>query len=395
MSIKQDFIHLKDNFYAYKKMISSDGIEKYERVQLAHNLYRFRIMCIVLFIMSVVSFIFHMKQNDTTAIDRQTIATIFVVLSIVFFILFSKLKTLKLPNSVLWFFCYAFIVLICSVQFLAIINVTLSQQPSFPFILLISLLVIVPDFKAKATTIIIFAVYAGVILVQLLYMPITVAAINKIYNVTLFTIICIITNFFISVKNMQVYFNEIQLKEMNEHLTLTSTIDELTNLPNRRSFNYFYQNIWKHCQRLKLTICIFMIDIDYFKNYNDTFGHMEGDKALQKVGGALQSYLKRDTDFVARYGGEEFICIVPYLEENEAEAFAKSIVTKVENLEIKAPHGANQFLTVSIGAAIAIPEDGFARETLMQIADQALYEAKDGGRNQLVFYGIEQTKSKT
>lgn len=100
---------------------------------------------------------------------------------------------------------------------------------------------------------------------------------------------------------------------------------------------------------------------------------------------------KRDTDFIARFGGEEFVGLLPYLEEDDAYTFVNSILDSTRSLEIPAPFSSGSYLTVSIGAALAVPKVGFAKEALLECADKALYEAKNTGRNKVVFCNPEKS----
>jgi len=176
-----------------------------------------------------------------------------------------------------------------------------------------------------------------------------------------------------------------QLLSKNEHLAVLSTTDELTKLNNKRAFMEYIDIVWKQNHRLKLPISILMVDVDYFKRYNDALGHLEGDKALVSIAQCIKNQTKRETDFVARFGGEEFVCVLPFIERNETVNFAKALVAKVENMKI--PHPASEhseYLTVSIGVATVVPDDNYSYTRLLNEADKALYMAKELGRNTLV-----------
>jgi diguanylate cyclase (GGDEF)-like protein len=176
-----------------------------------------------------------------------------------------------------------------------------------------------------------------------------------------------------------------ELHIKNENLTAVSATDVLTGLNNRRSFLEYIDIVWKQNHRLNLPITILMIDVDYFKKYNDSFGHLEGDNALIAVARRIKNHVKRDTDFVARFGGEEFVCVLPFTEKSVAVNFAKTLVTSVELMEI--PHPANassKYITVSIGMASAVPDNNNTYSQLLDDADKALYAAKESGRNRVV-----------
>jgi len=171
----------------------------------------------------------------------------------------------------------------------------------------------------------------------------------------------------------------------NEKLEALSTTDELTKLDNRRSFLEYINLIWKQNHRLNLPVTILMIDIDYFKKYNDSLGHLEGDKALIAIAKCLKNNMKRETDFIARFGGEEFVCVLPFVEKDKAFEFAKTMVQSVEDMKI--PHPMNlcsKYLTISVGMASIVPDDDNSHVQLLDEADKALYSAKGTGRNRVL-----------
>jgi len=176
-----------------------------------------------------------------------------------------------------------------------------------------------------------------------------------------------------------------ELAEANEKLRALSKTDELTKLNNRRSFLEYMNFIWKQSHRLKLPVNILMIDIDYFKKYNDSLGHLEGDMALIAIAKCLKNNVKRETDFVARFGGEEFVCVLPFIEKDEALEFAKALVQNVEDMKILHPMSLHsKYVTISVGMASAVPNDNNSHEQLLDEADKALYSAKESGRNRVV-----------
>lgn len=155
-----------------------------------------------------------------------------------------------------------------------------------------------------------------------------------------------------------------------------SVKDELTGVHNRRHFGQVLQPEWKRAIRFRRELSLLMVDVDFFKRYNDTYGHLEGDKVLRSIGALLASNL-REVDTVARFGGEEFVVLLPDTDKHGALAVAE----KLRHLIQEKISG----ITVSIGVANH-PEDVQEMEDLIDHADIALYEAKDGGRNQVVTY---------
>lgn len=175
-----------------------------------------------------------------------------------------------------------------------------------------------------------------------------------------------------------------KLDEANRELTRLSAVDGLTGIANRRSFDEALQREWRRAARRGSPVSLLIADVDYFKDFNDGYGHQRGDDCLKKVARVIASRLRRPTDLAARYGGEEFVVVLPETDESGAVEVAEGMRRAVEAESIKHDFSAvAPFLTISIGVASMIPErndeDGF-RDLLAQ-ADTALYRAKRAGRN--------------
>ncbi|MET0741961.1 MAG: diguanylate cyclase [Microvirga sp.] len=179
-----------------------------------------------------------------------------------------------------------------------------------------------------------------------------------------------------------------ELMETNSELKRLTQVDGLTGLSNRRYLNDSLDSEWKHLARLRAQFSLLMIDVDHFKLYNDTYGHLAGDDVLQKVAGILKGVCRRSTDIAARYGGEEFAVVLPSTPGADAHALGLAATAAVEALHL--PHArspTSEWVTISVGVATRIPTRGEPPSTLVKIADEALYEAKRGGRNRAVFNG--------
>ena len=177
---------------------------------------------------------------------------------------------------------------------------------------------------------------------------------------------------------------ERQLREQSATLKNLSYTDGLTGIPNRRRFNEFIELEYARARRCASPLSLFMIDIDFFKSYNDHYGHPQGDQCLTKVANALAGTLHRPNDLLARYGGEEFVALMPDMDAADAFLLAESMRAQIEKLGI--PHcssGAANFVTVSIGAVTHIPEPNTDESHLIHLGDLALYEAKRAGRNRV------------
>ncbi len=178
--------------------------------------------------------------------------------------------------------------------------------------------------------------------------------------------------------------NHIALKHALDLLEEQAFIDGLTSIPNRRRFNEILDKEWYRAMRNNSPLSLILMDIDYFKTYNDNYGHQKGDDCLRQVGSALKGAMKRSADLVARYGGEEFAAILPDTDSQGALSAAGNIKDAFDGLAI--PHEystAAPHVTVSQGAATFRPERSQSFEIIIRAADTALYKAKAAGRNQV------------
>ncbi|MDQ0229096.1 diguanylate cyclase domain-containing protein [Metabacillus malikii] len=181
--------------------------------------------------------------------------------------------------------------------------------------------------------------------------------------------------------------SEKKLKEANEILQKLSMIDGLTGIPNRRSFDIALQKEWERLTDLSEPLSLLLFDIDYFKSFNDIYGHQAGDACLKEIGQILNNFPLHPHDIAARYGGEEFVILLPGKSEQQAFEIASEIQEEVKKKQI--PHkGANhsEYLTLSIGISTLIATTLEKPEKLVEEADKALYEAKRNGRNQIRAY---------
>ncbi len=175
-----------------------------------------------------------------------------------------------------------------------------------------------------------------------------------------------------------------QLVETNIKLQRLTNVDGLTGLNNRRYFDEYLDMEWRRAAREGKPLSLLMVDVDAFKTYNDTYGHLAGDETLKSVAVALQRGCERPADLAARFGGEEFVVVLPGSGPEAAAALGEKLRRVVEELGI--PHGKSptaDHITVSIGAASALPSQRSSPVALVEAADKALYEAKRLGRNRL------------
>lgn len=175
---------------------------------------------------------------------------------------------------------------------------------------------------------------------------------------------------------------EAALQKANMELQRLAILDSLTQIPNRRRLDEYLKLEWRRLKREQSPMSLIMCDIDFFKLYNDNYGHKSGDDCLYSIAQTLSANVKRPADLVARYGGEEFVAILPNTNPVEAVHVAKKMQEKIQQLKI--PHEqskANKYVTMSFGVSGVVPSTKFSAEALVELADKALYEAKAKGRN--------------
>jgi diguanylate cyclase (GGDEF)-like protein len=185
-------------------------------------------------------------------------------------------------------------------------------------------------------------------------------------------------------KNRELTETRRQLEHRNRDLERISALDTLTQIANRRRFDAVLRQEWRRSARDESPLSLVFCDIDYFKRFNDTYGHQAGDECLVRVAQAMEETLNRPADLVARYGGEEFIALLVDTDAEGARMLAERMRARIEGLRIEnrassvCPH-----LTVSLGVATVVPRAATRPEDLVDLADRALYAAKESGRNRV------------
>ena len=188
----------------------------------------------------------------------------------------------------------------------------------------------------------------------------------------------------IAIQQAQLYQ---QLEVANQELRRLANSDGLTQLANRRSFDEYLDKEWRRARRQQSPLSLILADVDFFKCYNDFYGHLAGDRCLQQVAAVLRQTVKRSADLAARYGGEEFAILLPNTEETGATLVAAEIQTNIKALQI--PHAQSSIadcVTVSLGIACLVPGSDMVPTFLIAAADKALYQAKMAGRDRYLVY---------
>ena len=185
---------------------------------------------------------------------------------------------------------------------------------------------------------------------------------------------------------------EEELLKLNQRLSKLAALDSLTQIANRRIFDEFLDREWQRGQRDQQCLSLILADIDYFKLYNDNFGHQSGDLCLRKVAETIVSAVKRPADLVARYGGEEFAVILPQTPADNALQVAKKIQRKIKELALSHPDSlVSDYITLSLGVTSLIPNPQYTKKQLLITADKALYQAKKQGRDRAVLINIDRS----
>jgi diguanylate cyclase (GGDEF)-like protein len=176
---------------------------------------------------------------------------------------------------------------------------------------------------------------------------------------------------------------ELELADLASALAVAAATDELTGLPNRRSFDSQSAKEWSRAIAKCEPISMFVIDVDYFKQFNDCFGHQYGDRALRLVASCIRGHMRGAQDYSARYGGEEFAALLPGMESDQARSLAEEIRASVAQTRLSLSGDDIARLTISVGVSTHAPKEGELFATAFAAADQALYEAKKLGRNRV------------
>lgn len=254
--------------------------------------------------------------------------------------------------------------------------------------LAISILSIIHPFKMILLLIPIHSIF-------LILLPRFQTSSNRLYENAIITTVSIIVSFIISrefykskiedfkikksfkEQNIQLTRANLELEKVNHKLEQLSYTDSLTGLLNRRKFNEVMQMEWERCRRYGIQISLIMIDIDYYKNFNDLYGHQAGDECITRITYTISHLVRRSSDIIARYGGEEFVIALPHITGDKAYEIAENIRESIEALKI--PHEASlvsEYVTISLGVGTLTPEANLTYNDLIESADSALYRAK-------------------
>ncbi|MGL5402655.1 MAG: GGDEF domain-containing protein, partial [Acinetobacter sp.] len=197
-------------------------------------------------------------------------------------------------------------------------------------------------------------------------------------------------------QDCMIELNRLELMRQAQQLSILSQQDALTGLANRRYLDEVLENEWKRSIRHEVPITIMMIDIDFFKLYNDTLGHIQGDQCLRRIAILLGSISSRSGDLAARYGGEEFLLLFSMTDKDQALIQVQRLMQLMQNIGIAHPRSnVSKYVTISVGVATTTPHLNDSLSEFISQADHALYVAKNNGRNQYHVATIENVISET
>jgi diguanylate cyclase (GGDEF)-like protein len=361
--------------------------EQFDQFQLKNSISRIRILG-ALFVSAKISIIALFSKTNKILGDGIVIGVLDYTLlaSFIFYNLSVYYYSHKNKNyRQLWAICYLSVFFYSIITLLGMVSTeTYANAPAIVLPLLF-FAVLLPDFNPKIFISFLVFLYITVAFILIYYSELNNDFLeNRMFIFNMFIIVAV-TKFALYNNKVHTYTYISKINELNKKLEALSTTDELTKLNNRRSFLEYMEITWKQSHRLNLPLTVLMIDIDYFKKYNDSLGHLEGDKALIAIAQCMKNYVKRETDFIARFGGEEFVCLLPFVAKDEAVNFAITLVESVENIKIPHPMSEHsKYVTISAGMASIVPNNNNSYTQLLDEADKALYTAKASGRNRIV-----------
>jgi diguanylate cyclase (GGDEF)-like protein len=267
-------------------------------------------------------------------------------------------------------------------QIIAITSIPVSSVPALNWYITAVRPVTIADFLHTGMTVL-FGIMMAVILFVFVFFNIFIAIMLDPLNQIVKTINQTFADWELNPKEGGHHKDEVGTFREFFHLTI---IDQLTGIYNRRYLDGSLKKIINSHSRAGSNLSVLMIDIDYFKKYNDAYGHEAGDGCLRTVASALSQSVSRDEDFVARYGGEEFAVVLPNTDENGVRLVAERMLEKIRECNI--PHKASDiadYVTISIGGTTDVINHLQHGSDYIKAADKALYESKDNGRNRYTF----------
>jgi diguanylate cyclase (GGDEF)-like protein len=377
----------------------SDGYKREFDISINRiNVTRAKITAITFILLEVIQFIasFIVKNEDFLKRPDIYYGTMYILMIIamaVFLLLFIKLEKNISENGTSF--------MVAAVSFISFIliwcaGISLLDQLSYGqiivYVVAIISIAVTPLFKPVTLFTVYLTIHALFLAFMLYFQKSSEILFGNFLNSTTILIISWVISC-MRYKNRVEDFNNRkiiqeksdELKRVNKELEKLSRTDSLTGIFNRSVFDKTIKTEWDRCKRYFTPLSLIMIDIDFFKAFNDNYGHQAGDECIKQVAWVLSDCAKRSSDIVARYGGEEFAIILPQIEKANALELAEKMRSRVEKLNI--PHAyssISDYVTISLGVYTVTPSDKLSIEEFIRTADKALYDAKKDNRNSIV-----------
>ncbi|MBW7572386.1 sensor domain-containing diguanylate cyclase [Caproiciproducens faecalis] len=384
----KNFFHLK---------ISTEEQKEFDLYILTANIKRGKMTAVTFLVLEAAAILFScMVKRDTLLREPQRYYLLMyavMIASMTVFLLFFRQfeKNIDRNRRAIWttgILFAGFILLWCA-------GITLLDQLTSGQIIVFTVAVICVAVVPFYSPVTLFFIYLGTEGVFLLLLPAFQKSEGFLFNNSLNSASYVVLSWAIA---HMMYKNKIyefhngkiirekneELQRINGQLTLANqtleklaVTDGLTNVYNRSYFDRTVRREWNRCQRGRAPIALIMIDIDYFKEFNDHYGHPAGDRCVRQIAGVLASCVRRSSDSVTRYGGDEFAVLLPCMESDQVSLVAHKIKEEIKNLAIPHRHSpGGPVVSVSVGAYTVVPDSGIALSEFINIADKALYEAK-------------------
>jgi diguanylate cyclase (GGDEF)-like protein len=376
------------------RRLTSEDLAEFKAMVLAENLRRFVPLLLLAIAMNVFILVVELKTPEMVDLTSRTrlilqldpitlIRLSLLAMAIVYFILIGK------PGKRSYFFQRTvFLGMVgLGMTLIAVLsgNVLASQGNTFFYIIAILLLsfLLVLSFKEMLGVIAPSILCMGYAIAKVLRGELGVSLVANIVNIIAVTAFAILAAHLSYQARKQRFTYERIIQRQNEYLKTLSELDGLTGVANRRKVGEIMATIQAFAVRDRISVAALMIDLDDFKGFNDTNGHLAGDELLKKIAATMQGELHRNSDLFGRYGGEEFIAFLPSTDADGARRIGEKLRQAVMHLAVPYPKNPEGVVTVSVGWAAGIPTREIGIQEIVRRADEALFRAKHSGKNRV------------
>jgi diguanylate cyclase (GGDEF)-like protein len=381
------------------KKIPFELREQFEDRRIETNVNRMYVFSIYVVVLQIALNVLNIikptgNQNFDAAGGTQIDIMYYVLLSLgtlliglLFWIMLSRARKKKIKSrAVKAFLVNALLYVYCAIQLVFCTFNILSAGGVNSYIITVLIFCMVPVIKPLQSMISICLSFAYICVAMYLVRDISQMW-NSIMLTDTWTNLIIITGLsacgsvFLYDMYVSNFLQSIKLENSNEELQIMANTDQMTGVANRRAFVRSFDELWQRAIKDGLRLAVAIADIDFFKSYNDSFGHLEGDKCLMRVANCLQQSFRRASDIVSRYGGEEFLVVFEAKDDDDCMLAERA---RENLLAMRIPHArtdVSPYVTISIGVCFVRPEADTPTHEVLKMADEALYESKRTGRN--------------